>query len=193
MRVALAALVLAGPAIVALRGRWRLLRRNLALVTGYGLAAVAGCQLAYFYAVEHMQVGVALLIEYTAPVAVLAWMWLRHGHRPGRLTLAGARAGRWSGWCSSSTCSRAPTSAWWAWAGRCWRCWAPRSTSSCRPSEDNGLPPIVLAAGGLPWARSRCRSPGSSAWCRWRPPTAAVSYAGARVPFWLPAARRSAW
>ena len=30
----------------------------------------------------HMQVGVALLIEYTAPVAVVAWLWLRHGHRP---------------------------------------------------------------------------------------------------------------
>ena len=90
VRVALATLVLAGPAIVALRGRWHLLRRNLGLVTGYGLAAVAGCQLAYFYAVEHLDVGVALLIEYTAPVAVLAWMWWRHGHRPGRLTLGGA-------------------------------------------------------------------------------------------------------
>ena len=71
------------PRLLALRGRWHLLRTNVGLVTGYGLAAVAGCQLTYFYAVEHLQVGVALLIEYTAPVAVIAWMWLRHGHRPG--------------------------------------------------------------------------------------------------------------
>ena len=35
-------------------------------------------------------VGVALLIEYTAPVAVIAWLWMRHGQRPGRLTLVGA-------------------------------------------------------------------------------------------------------
>ena len=37
-----------------------------------------------------MQVGPALLIEYTAPAAVVVWLWLRHGQRPGRLTLAGA-------------------------------------------------------------------------------------------------------
>ena len=37
-----------------------------------------------------MQVGSALLIEYTAPAAVVVWLWLRHGQRPGRLTLAGA-------------------------------------------------------------------------------------------------------
>ena len=30
-----------------------------------------------------MQVGPALLIEYTAPAAVVVWLWLRHGQRPG--------------------------------------------------------------------------------------------------------------
>src|SRR5687767_4618155 len=73
VRVTIAALVLVVPAALSLRGRWGLLRRNLPLVAGYGLFAVAGCQLAYFNAVVHMQVGVALLIEYTAPVAVIAW------------------------------------------------------------------------------------------------------------------------
>ena len=38
-----------------------------------------------------MQVGIALLIEFISPVAVLGWMWLRHGQRPSRLTVAGAR------------------------------------------------------------------------------------------------------
>ncbi len=37
-----------------------------------------------------MQVSVALLLEYTAPVAVVVWLWLRHGHRPSGLTLLGA-------------------------------------------------------------------------------------------------------
>ena len=37
-----------------------------------------------------MQVGPALLIEYTAPAAVVGWLWLRHGQRPGPVTLAGA-------------------------------------------------------------------------------------------------------
>ena len=90
VRVLVAAAVLAVPAALALRGRWSLLRRNLATLTGYGVVAVAGCQLCYFNAVAHMQVGVALLIEYIAPVAVIGWLWLRHGQRPGRLTVAGA-------------------------------------------------------------------------------------------------------
>ena len=56
----------------------------------YGAVAVAGAQFCYFSAVQHMQVGPALLIEYTAPAAVVVWLWLRHGQRPGRLTLVGA-------------------------------------------------------------------------------------------------------
>ena len=50
----------------------------------YGVIAVAGCQLAYFSAVDRLPVAVALLIEYTAPVAVIAWLWARHGQRPDR-------------------------------------------------------------------------------------------------------------
>src|SRR5215218_6851989 len=73
VRVLLAAAVLAPVAAVQLRGRWSALARNLPLITAYGLIAVAGCQLAYFNAVAHLQVGVALLIEYTAPVAVVGW------------------------------------------------------------------------------------------------------------------------
>jgi drug/metabolite transporter (DMT)-like permease len=32
---------------------------------------------------------VALLLEYSGTLLVVAWMWLRHGHRPRRLTVAG--------------------------------------------------------------------------------------------------------
>jgi drug/metabolite transporter (DMT)-like permease len=89
-RVGLAAVVLSGPAWIALGGRWRLLRANAAVVVAYGVFAVGGAQFAYFNAVRHMDVGVALLIEYTAPVTVVCWMWLRHGQRPGRITFGGA-------------------------------------------------------------------------------------------------------
>lgn len=88
-RVLVAAVVLLPPGLVALRGRWWLLRRNVRILVGYGVVAVAGCQFAYFSAVEYLQVGVALLIEYTAPVAVVGWLWLRHGQRPGPVTGAG--------------------------------------------------------------------------------------------------------
>src|SRR4051794_33642049 len=89
-RVAVAALAVTPFALVAMRGRWNVLRRNAWLVVGYGAFAVAGAQFCYFSAVSHMQVGPALLIEYTAPAAVVVWLWLRHGQRPGALTLAGA-------------------------------------------------------------------------------------------------------
>jgi drug/metabolite transporter (DMT)-like permease len=185
VRVALATLVLAGPAIVALRGRWHLLRRNLALVTGYGLAAVAGCQLAYFYAVEHLDVGVALLIEYTAPVAVLAWMWWRHGHRPGRLTLGGGVLALAGLVLVLDLLSGADLSL----VGVGWALLAMLGAAVyfvVSASEDNGLPPIVLAAGGLALGTLALSLAGLVGLVPMAASTAAVSYDGARVPFWLP-------
>jgi len=92
IRVALAALVLTVPALVQLRGIWHAVRRGAGQVLLTGAVAVAGCQFAYFNAVQHLSVGVALLLEYLGSVLVVAWLWLRHGERPRRLTVAGAAA-----------------------------------------------------------------------------------------------------
>ena len=92
-RVLLAGVVLLPVALPQLRGNWNLVRANATLIVLYGLLAVAGTQLAYFNAVAHMEVGAALLIEYTAPIAVVGWMWARHRQRPGAPTLAGAALG----------------------------------------------------------------------------------------------------
>ncbi len=89
VRVGVAAVMLAVPAVLALRGRWASLRRSSPSVVLYGLIAVAGCQLCYFNAIAHLSIGVALLLEYLGTVLVVGWMWLRHGHRPRRLTIAG--------------------------------------------------------------------------------------------------------
>src|SRR5215213_1459616 len=69
VRVGLAAVALTPFGLAALRGRWALLRRNLGLLAAYGTVAVAGAQFCYFSAVQHMQVGQAILIEFTAPAA----------------------------------------------------------------------------------------------------------------------------
>jgi drug/metabolite transporter (DMT)-like permease len=90
VRIGIAALVLTIPALLELRGRWAELRRALPMVAMFGLVAVAACQLFYFNAVEHLSVGVALLLEYLGTVLVVGWLWLRHGQRPRRLTLVGA-------------------------------------------------------------------------------------------------------
>lgn len=89
VRVWIAALVLLIPAILAMRGQWHLLRRNLGLILLYGAFAVGATQLFYFQAVAVMDVGVALLIEYMSPVAVVLWMWLRHREKPTVRTVLG--------------------------------------------------------------------------------------------------------
>ena len=107
-RVLIATAALLVPGVRAIHGRWHLLRENALTIVAYGVFAVAGAQLCYFMAVSHLPIGVALLIEYTAPVAVVLWMWASHGHRPGALT-------RWAPcWprpasSSCSTCSAAAT------------------------------------------------------------------------------------
>ena len=58
-------------------------------VVAYGLIPIAGAQLCYYNAVAHLSVGVALLLEYTAPILVVGWLWATTQRRPGNLTLAG--------------------------------------------------------------------------------------------------------
>jgi drug/metabolite transporter (DMT)-like permease len=89
-RLLVAAAVLTVPAVLALRGRWLQLRAGAGMVVVYGVVAVAGAQFAYFNAVAHLSVGVALLLEYQGTVLVVAWLWLRHGRRPRPLVLAGS-------------------------------------------------------------------------------------------------------
>jgi drug/metabolite transporter (DMT)-like permease len=91
-RILMAALVLTPLALLQLRGRWPRLRASAGRLATYGLLAVAGCQVAFFNAVQHLDVGVALLLEYGGIVLVVLWLWARNGQRPGRRTLAGVVA-----------------------------------------------------------------------------------------------------
>jgi drug/metabolite transporter (DMT)-like permease len=89
-RIALAAVLLAVPAVVQLRGRADLRTgRAVRTVLLYGVFAVGVPQLFFFNAVEHLSVGVALLLEYLGILYVVGWLWLRHGQGPRRLTIAG--------------------------------------------------------------------------------------------------------
>lgn len=91
VRVVLAALVLTGPAVWQLR-RFPLaqLRAGARTTLFYGVFAVATAQLAYFNAVQHLSVAVALLLEYSGTLLVVLWLWVREGRAPRRLTVAGA-------------------------------------------------------------------------------------------------------
>ena len=73
LRIAGAALLLSVPTAGALRGRWSEVARSWHRIAVYGAVAVAVPQLAFFYAVEHLSVGVALLLEYLGMVLVVIW------------------------------------------------------------------------------------------------------------------------
>ena len=148
VRVGLAAVALTPFGVAALRGRWGLLRRNAGLLLAYGAIAVAGAQFCYFSAVQHMQVGPAILIEFTAPAVVVAYLWLRHGQRPGRMTLAGAGLAALGLVLVLDLVSGADLSL----PGVLWALAAMVGCATyfiISADEDNGLPPLVLAWGGL--------------------------------------------
>lgn len=86
LRVSGATIVLAVPTALALRGRWGLVWASAPTILAYGAVAVAGCQVAYFYAVQRLDVGVALLLEYLGVVLVVLVVWVRTRRPPSALT-----------------------------------------------------------------------------------------------------------
>lgn len=89
-RVTFSALVLLGPTLVLMRGKWHLVRRAWVQVLLFGALAVAGCQLAFFLAVQFIPPSLALLIEFTGPVMLILWTWLHSRIAPSGVTLLGA-------------------------------------------------------------------------------------------------------
>ncbi|MGH3357610.1 MAG: EamA family transporter [Nocardioidaceae bacterium] len=85
-----AAVLLCVPLAVVVARGWRPRRAHVRSATAYGIFAVAGTQLCFFSAIQYLSVGVALLLEFLAPVLLLGWAWWRTGRPPAPRTLAGA-------------------------------------------------------------------------------------------------------
>ena len=88
-RLAGGALVMAAFATFVRPGWIREALRHPKTVVAYGVIPIAGAQLFYYNAVAHLSVGVALLLEYTAPIIVVGWVWVTTRRRPTSMTLAG--------------------------------------------------------------------------------------------------------
>lgn len=88
-RLAGGAVLMAVFATIARPGWLREAVSHWRTVAVYGAVPIAGAQLFYYNAVSHLTVGVALLLEYTAPLLVVAWVWVSTRRRPSHLTLAG--------------------------------------------------------------------------------------------------------
>ena len=89
LRLSGCAAVLLIPTLVSLRGRWREVARGWRTVVSYGVVSMAGVQLLYFLAVEHLAVSVALLLEMTAPLLIVFWLWATTRIRPATVTFIG--------------------------------------------------------------------------------------------------------
>ena len=89
-RVGGAFLILLAPALLVLRQIGLPSGRQSVRMLAYGVVAIAVAQLCYFSAVQYLSVGVALLLEYLAPVMLIAWHWARTHRRPASPVLAGA-------------------------------------------------------------------------------------------------------
>jgi drug/metabolite transporter (DMT)-like permease len=90
VRVLVGGLVLAPVAVMSLRGRWAVLWRARWRVLAMALIGVGGTQLAYFAAIERIPVGTAVLIEYLAPLLLVAVAWVRTRRRPRAVVLIGS-------------------------------------------------------------------------------------------------------
>jgi len=82
--------VLLVPCLLALRRMTPPTGRQWGRLVAYGVVAVALAQLCYFSAVQYLSVGVALLLEYLAPVLLIFWHWISSGQRPRASVFLGA-------------------------------------------------------------------------------------------------------
>ena len=154
-RLAGGALVLAAVATIV-RPDWiREARAHARTVVLYGLIPVAGAQLCYYNAVSHLSVGIALLLEYTAPVLVIGWVWATTKRRPRPLTLAGVALAVIGVTLVLNVFSASPGGtrvdavgvAWGLGAAICAVCYFMMSDTVT--ADGSGLHAVTLAAGGL--------------------------------------------
>ncbi len=122
-------------------------------VVVYGLVPVAGAQLFYFNAVEHLSVGVALLLEYTAPILVVGFVWVTTRRRPTNLTLAGVALAIAGIMLVLDVFAGAHINgigvAWGLAAAVCAACYFVMSDAVSADGDEGSLNSITLATGGL--------------------------------------------
>ena len=59
----------------------RIARADVGRMAWLGIAGLALVHASYFLAIDRLKIGVALAIQFTAPVALLVWLRVVHGRR----------------------------------------------------------------------------------------------------------------
>ena len=190
LRIAGAALILVVPTVRALDGRWHLVREEWSQIVLYGVVAVAVPQLAFFYAIQHLSVGVALLLEYLGLVLVVAWQCVAARRLPRTPTVVGVvlslvglalvldlpAMGQAGGVRIDGV-------------GVAWGLFAAVGLGSyfllSSHVGDGALPPLVLAGGGLVVGALAFAVLGATGLLPMSFRTAPVSLAGLSLPWWV--------
>ena len=90
VRAVIGGIVLFPIAAISLRGRWSTLWRARRRVLIMATIGVAGTQLFYFAAIQSIPVGTGILIEYMAPLLLVAVAWVRTRRVPRAVVLIGS-------------------------------------------------------------------------------------------------------
>jgi drug/metabolite transporter (DMT)-like permease len=81
MRAAIAFALLAGALAWRAPHKLRIARADVPRMAWLGIAGLALVHATYFAAIDRLKIGVALAIQFTAPVALLVWLRFVHGRR----------------------------------------------------------------------------------------------------------------
>ena len=80
LRATFAFLILLAVVALTNRGALRLRRAEVPLLVVYGVAGIAMTQFLYYLAITRLPIGIALLIEFTAPLMIAIWFRFGLGH-----------------------------------------------------------------------------------------------------------------
>jgi len=185
LRALVGGVVLAPIALVALRGRlapvWRARRR----VLGMAVIGVAGTQVSYFAAIQHIPVGTAILLEYMAPLLLVAVAWVATRRRPAAVVLVGsavAAAGLLLVVSPGGGGALDPVGI--ALGVAAMVCCAGYFVIAALPSD--GLPPVALAASGLLVGSALLGLLGLTGLVPFTATADDVVVLGSTVPWWVP-------
>jgi drug/metabolite transporter (DMT)-like permease len=84
LRSALSWVILVGILAAARPGLLRVERRDVPRLAFLGIAGLALVHATYFFAIDRLEIGVALTIQYLGPLLILLWLRLAHGRRLAR-------------------------------------------------------------------------------------------------------------
>jgi drug/metabolite transporter (DMT)-like permease len=185
-RLSGAAIVLLIVGTVVYRGRWPLRPGAFRTLFLYGAIAMAGTQFAYFNAVRTLDVGVALLIEFLAPVLLLAWTAARTRALPPAATLAGAAIALTGLVLVIDPRGAGPLDP----TGVAWGLASAVGLSAffvLSSRDSSGLPALVMAAGGTTVGAVLMALAGAAGLVPMRFATEPTALAGSMVPWYVPA------